>query len=115
MDYQGLVVWQRAMDLCDQVYKITDRFPENEIFRLTAQIHGSAISVPSNVAEGEGRLTRGERKQFLGHARGSLYELETQLTIARRVGYVVPEAVFETLAEVKRKLHGYMAYVQRQH
>jgi len=113
MDYQGLVVWQRAMDLCDEVYRITDSFPDRENFRLTAQIRGSAISVPSNVAEGEGRLTRGERKQFLGHARGSLYELETQLTIARRVGYPVSEAAFETLREVKRKLDGYMAYVQR--
>jgi four helix bundle protein len=112
MDYQGLLVWQRAMDLCHEVYRITDAFPEREIFKLTSQIRGSAISVPSNVAGGEGRLTRGERKQFLGHARGSLYEVETQLTIARRVGYSVPEGVFEAVRDVKRLLDGYLAYVQ---
>ena len=101
------------MDLCDEIYRITDSFPERENFRLTAQIRGSAMSVPSNVAEGEGRLTRGERKQFLGHARGSLYEAETQLMIARRVGYSVPDSVFETVSDVKRKLDGHLAYVQR--
>ena len=113
MDYQSLVVWQRAMDLCDEVYRITEKFPRREMFGLIAQMRESAVSVPSNIAEGEGRLTRGERRQFLGHARGSLFEVETQMLVARRVGYEPPVKVFDLIAEVKRILNGYIAYVQK--
>jgi four helix bundle protein len=114
MDYQGLLAWQSAMDLCDQIYRITDTFPRREIFGLTSQLRRSAVSVPSNIAEGEGRLSRGERRQFLGNARGSLYEVETQLLVARRAGYAVPNELFERVGDVKRKLDGYIGFVRRQ-
>jgi four helix bundle protein len=69
--------------------------------------------VPSNIAEGEGRLTRGEKRQFLGNARGSLYEVQTQGIIARRVGYVVPDAFFGRVASAESALEGYIRYVRK--
>src|ERR1700722_13943641 len=86
--YKELLVWQVAMGLVADVYRITRRFPREEVYGLTSQIQRSAVSVPSNIAEGQGRATRGEFIQFLGHSRGSLFELETQLTIAGELGYL---------------------------
>jgi four helix bundle protein len=99
------------MDLCDEVYAMTDGFPKREIFGLTAQLRDSASSVPSNIAEGEGRMTRGEKKQFLGHARGSLYEVETRSIIAKRRGYPVTGSVFKMIESTKSALDGYIRYV----
>jgi four helix bundle protein len=75
--YADLKVWQKAIDLVTDVYKHTKLFPKEEIYGLTSQIRRAAVSIPCNIAEGQGRLTRGEFKQFLGHARGSLPELQT--------------------------------------
>jgi len=80
--YQDLIAWQKAIALVKNVYEATSGFPQKETFGLTSQMRRSAVSIPSNIAEGQGRATRGEFHQFLGHARGSLYELETQLVIA---------------------------------
>ncbi len=113
MDYKDLLAWQRAMELCEQVYRLTDRFPGREIFGLTAQLRKSAVSVPSNIAEGQGRLTWGERRQFLSQARGSLFEVETQLIIAKRVGYVSADELFESLDEARRVLDGYIGFVRK--
>ena len=100
------------MDLCERTYRITESFPEREVFGLAAQLRKSAVSVPSNIAEGEGRLYPGERRHFLSHARGSLYELETQLLISRRVGHAIADEVFEALGEERRKLDNYLRYVR---
>ncbi len=113
MDYKDLLVSQQAMDLCEETYRITEDFSKREVFGLAAQLRKSAVSVPSNIAEGEGRLTSGERRQFVSQARGSLFELETQLLIARRIGYAFEESVFERLREERRTLEGYLAYVRR--
>jgi len=86
--YQDLRAWQRAIDLVERVYAITAKLPHEEMFGLRSQMRRCAVSVPSNIAEGQGRATRGEFQQFLGHARGSLYELETQVVVAARLGYV---------------------------
>ena len=86
--HHDLVAWQVALDLVEAVYRLTDRFPSNEQFGLTAQIRRAAVSVPSNVAEGAGRIGEREFLRFLGIARGSLSEVETQLHIAHRLGYV---------------------------
>jgi four helix bundle protein len=112
MDYKDLLVWQSAMDLCEETYRITDCFPGREIFGLTAQLRKSAVSIPSNIAEGEGRLTWGERRQFLSQARGSLFELETQFIIAKRVGYFA-SIPLERLSDSRRNLDGYIAYVRK--
>lgn len=80
--FKDLVVWQEAKAFALEVYVISDGFPKSEIYGMTAQIRRAAVSVPSNIAEGQGRLTKGEFMQFLGHARGSLLETITQLEIA---------------------------------
>jgi four helix bundle protein len=86
--YRELFVWQRAKSLAVEVYKHTDCFPRAEVYGLSSQIRRAAVSVASNIAEGQGRLTVGEFKQFLGNARGSLLELDTQLAIASDLGYL---------------------------
>ncbi len=89
--YKELAVWQKAMDLVMDVYRISANFPDEEKFGLIAQLRRAAVSVPSNIAEGQGRQTVGEFKQFLGHARGSLFEVETQLLIAKRLEWIAPQ------------------------
>jgi four helix bundle protein len=85
--FRDLVVWQRSIQLAAMIYRITSEFPKEEVYGLTSQIRRSAVSVPSNIAEGQGRLSTGEFRQFLGMARGSNCELQTQLEIARTLKY----------------------------
>lgn len=80
--YRELLVWQKAKALAAQMYKATANFPKTETYGLISQIRRAAVSVASNIAEGQGRLTNGEFRHFLGQARGSLLEVETQLAIA---------------------------------
>jgi four helix bundle protein len=84
--YQDLTVWQRAMEMIVEVYALTKAFPREEIFGLTSQVRRAAVSVASNIAEGRGRLSVGEFRQFLGTAQGSNFEVQTQLDLARRLG-----------------------------
>lgn len=86
--YQELIGWKKSRDLVAEIYRHTQSFPKDEIYGLTSQLRRAAVSIPSNIAEGQGRLTRGEFKQFLGHARGSAFEVETQLLIAEDLGYL---------------------------
>ena len=105
--FKKLVVWQRAIQLTVQVYNLTSSFPESERFGLTNQMRRAAVSVASNLAEGYGRASKGEYIQFLGHARGSSYEVETQLTIARKLGFGAEQPLAraeELCAEVGRML-----------
>ena len=81
--FRDLQVWQRAIQLCVAIYRLTKDFPRDELYGLSSQIRRAAVSVPSNIAEGHGRLNAGEYRQFLGIARGSNFELQTQLEIAR--------------------------------
>jgi len=90
--HYDLVAWQEAMNLVEAVYRDTESFPNKEVFGLTAQIRRSAISIPSNLAEGSGRNTRKELIQFIGISCGSLAELQTQLQLAVRLGYLGAEA-----------------------
>jgi four helix bundle protein len=85
--FKDLVVWQRAVQLTVQVYKLTASFPASEQFGLTNQLRRASVSVASNIAEGYGRTTKGEYLQFLGHARGSKCEVETQLIISAALGF----------------------------
>jgi four helix bundle protein len=89
--YRKLLVWQKAKALAVQIYKATEPFPRSEIYGLTSQIRRAAVSVASNIAEGQGRLTRGEFLHFLGQARGSLLELDTQIAIALDLTYLKPD------------------------
>jgi four helix bundle protein len=85
--FRDLQVWQKSMQLTVAIYRLTRDFPREEIYGLTGQIRRSAVSVPSNIAEGQGRLNTGEFRQFLGIARGSICELQTQLEIARSLRF----------------------------
>ena len=86
--YRELLVWQKARTLAVKIYRETQNLPKAEVYGLSSQMRRAAVSVPSNIAEGQGRLTAGEFQQFLGHARGSLLELDTQLAIAHDLGYL---------------------------
>ncbi len=86
--YRDLLVWQKAKALAVQIYRAKEQFPKAETYGLTSQIRRAVVSVPSNIAEGQGRLTCGEFLHFLGQARGSLLELDTQLAIALDLCYL---------------------------
>jgi four helix bundle protein len=86
--YTDLQAWQAAMDLAEEIYRITKSFPKEETYGLTIQLRRAAVSVPSNIAEGKGRSSDKELSQFLCHSRGSLFEIETQINLARRLGYL---------------------------
>src|SRR5260370_31534168 len=85
--YQELIGWKKGIELVTDIYRLTQQFPAKEIYGLTGQIRRAAVSIPSNIAEGQGRISRGEFKQFLGHARGSTFELESQILIAKNLAY----------------------------
>jgi four helix bundle protein len=109
--YRELIAWQKAIDLVTDIYECTRSFPESERFGLTSQLRRAAVSVPSNIAEGQGRATTGEFSQFLGHARGSLLEIETQIFIARNLEFFAPaqsNLLLGKCAEVGRILNGLM-------
>ena len=84
-NYQDLMVWQKAMDLVEVVYKISEDLPQAELYSLSNQIRRSAVSIPSNIAEGQKRLNRAETIHFSGIALGSVAELETQLILCKRL------------------------------
>ena len=86
--YKDLIIWKKAIDLVVDIYKIVKSFPREELYALSDQIKRSAVSVPSNIAEGQSRQHTGEFRQFLYIALGSLAELDTQLIIAHRLGYI---------------------------
>lgn len=102
-NYTDLVIWQKAMELGVEVYKLTQEYPKGEQFGLMAQTRGSSASVPANIAEGFGRNSKKEFARFLSIARGSLYELQTQLTIALRLVYIIPQT-YERLFERTREI-----------
>ena len=104
--YRDLVVWQRSMQLTLAVYRLTKDFPREEQYGLTSQIRRSAVSIPSNIAEGQGRLGNGEFRQFLGIARGSNCEVQTQLEIARSLNFGGPTLIdkAEALSNEIRKM-----------
>jgi len=114
--YRDLVVWNKAMELVTEIYRVSQSFPKEELFGLMSQIRRAAVSVPSNIAEGHGKLSRKEYQHFLGHARGSLAEVETQMTIAQNLGYLNAEVVSRMLdlsGEVGRILNGLLASLKR--
>ena len=109
--FRDLEVWQKAIQLTVAVYKLTSGFPDSEKFGLTNQMRRAAVSIASNIAEGCGRSTRGEYLQFLGHARGSCSEVETQIVIAKELRFGAKEQIDraeDICSEVGRMLGGVM-------
>jgi len=107
--YCDLIAWQKAIALVTETDRATQSFPDSERFGLTSQLRRAAVSVASNIAVGQGRQFTGEFKQFLGHARGSLLEVETQIFIARNLGYFSQERstnLIKRTEEAGRVLNG---------
>jgi four helix bundle protein len=107
--YKDLEVWQSAMELAVQVYRLTAMFPKEERYGLTSQMRRAAVSVPSNIAEGKGRSSDKELIQFLCHSRGSLFEIETQLEIGEQLGYSKTEdcdAIRRETARIGQMING---------
>jgi four helix bundle protein len=94
--YKDLLVWQKSMNLVTQIYEKSRSFPKEDTYGLTSQIRRCAVSVPSNIAEGYGRRTSGDYIRFLRIASGSLYELQTQMEIAKNLCYL-PESEFQKM------------------
>lgn len=95
--YKELIVWQKSMILVKEIYKISSSFPDNEKFGLTSQMRRASVSIPSNIAEGWGRLSRKSYIQFLRISRGSLFELETQILITKELNYISDSEIIENL------------------
>ena len=115
--YRDLVAWNKAMDLVTEIYRVTHNFPKEELFGLMSQLRRAAVSIPSNIAEGKGRLSKGEFRQFLGNARGSLAEVETQILIAQNLSYInEPETniLLTKVEEVGKILNGLLSAVKNQ-
>ena len=105
--FRDLFVWQKAMNLVTEVYAITKKFPQEELYGLTAQVRKSAVSIPSNIAEGHGRKSTKDYVRFLYIAIGSLFELQTQLEIGSNLKYVTRDKfdlTYESSREIERML-----------
>jgi len=101
--HKDLDVWKRGLDLVEKIYKITQKFPKEEIYSLTSQLRRASVSFPSNIAEGAARSSIKEYMQFLYIAVGSLSEIETQIMIAGRLGYLSSDSLLEEV-ELLRKM-----------
>ena len=115
--YQDLLVWQKGMALVKRIYEITRTFPNEEKFGLVSQMSRAAVSIPSNIAEGQARHTRGEFIQFISHAEGSNAELNTQLIIAIQLGYSTEQEAqeaFELMSDLRKMLNALRRKLQQQ-
>ena len=111
-NYQELIAWQKAMDLVVEVYTVSKSFPREEVYALTSQLRRAAVSIPSNIAEGQGRRTTADFLRHLSISYGSLREVETQMLIATRLHYLTErrcQDVLKVAAEVGRLLNGLMS------
>lgn len=116
--YRDLIVWQKGMTLVKRVYQITTTFPVDERFGLVTQMRRAAVSVPSNIAEGQARHTTGEFIQFVSHAEGSVAELDTQLILAIELGYCTESEVgdvFQLIVELQKMLNALRRQLATRH
>jgi four helix bundle protein len=114
--FKDLLVWQRSMGLVRSVYRCTDSFPKSEMSGLRSQLRRAAVSVPSNIAEGHGRLSDALFRTFLAQARGSLYEVQTQLMVSEDLGYIQHDLCAPLLSEsdeIARMLNGLLKSLER--
>ncbi|HEY2324590.1 MAG TPA: four helix bundle protein [Thermoanaerobaculia bacterium] len=113
--FQDLAAFQRSMELVEKIYEVTESFPKTELYGLTSQLRRASISVMSGIAEGEARLTPGEWRQMLSHARGSLFEVEAQLLAAQRLRFLDEKTSATLNVHIKRTgaaLLGLIRFVQ---
>lgn len=116
-NFKDLIAWQKAMDLVELVYRLSSQFPADERFGLTSQLRRAVVSIPSNIAEGQGRNSPGDFGRFLSIAYGSLREVETQPLIAVRLKFIDPtqyQPVQELCDETGRILNGLMNSLRKE-
>jgi four helix bundle protein len=114
--YRDLIVWQKAMLLVTLVYRVTSQFPKSELYGLVSQARRSAVSIPSNIAEGYGRNSTNDYLRFLRIANGSLYEMQTQIEIAVNLGYIPRDSfnkIYEDSREIERMLSSMIKKIQK--
>ncbi len=117
MYYKDLTVWQKSMELVKEIYYLVKKLPKEEMYSFSDQMRRAAVSIPSNIAEGNGRKSLTDYARFLDIARGSEYELETQLQICIMLGYLTEKETanaFELITEVGKMLHTLINKVQNQ-
>jgi four helix bundle protein len=113
--YRDLKAWQKGIELVVEIYASTRTFPKDEVYGLAGQLRRAAVSVPSNIAEGKGRSTDKELVLFLHHARGSIFEVETQVTVAGRLGYITQarmDRLEDLSGEIAKMLNGLIKAVK---
>jgi four helix bundle protein len=107
--YRDLLVWQKGIDLVKEIYLLSDQFPNQEIYGLTNQIRRAAVSIPSNIAEGQGRNNNKEFRRYLKIALGSIAEIDTQLEISRSLGFITNEQTNQfqnKITDLRRMIYG---------
>ena len=107
-DYRDLLIWQKSIALVKEIYLLSQRFPTTEVYGLSNQIRRAAVSIPSNIAEGQSRQHTGEFRQFLHVALGSLAEVDTQLIIAKELSYIPKEntsTAENLIIELRKMIH----------
>ena len=117
MDYKDLQIWQQGILLCENIYKITKKFPSEEKYNLTSQINKCAVSIPSNIAEGHGRISPKEFLRFCNISRGSLNELETQIIIANKLNLISDQDtknIREKITILMKKLRAFQSKLSQQ-
>ena len=113
-NFRELDVWKKAVELATRIYKLTDDYPKQEMYGLTSQIRRCTVSISSNIAEGAGRRSRNEFRQFLNIAMGSCYELETQLTISKNLDYIRVnnyDELIDLLTEIQKMIYALIKYL----
>ncbi len=108
LSHKKLVVWQKSIDLVNEIYTLTAEFPSTELFGITSQLRRSAVSIPSNIAEGSARSSNSERRRFLEIARSSLVELDTQLEIALNLQLCSEDDV-QSITETMNRMFGLLS------
>jgi len=107
-DFRDLIVWQKAHHFVLQVYKITDDFPDNEMYGLTSQFRRAAVSIPANIVEGFKKKTKPDKARFMNIAQGSIEECRYYLILANDLGYGVTSKLMNSLEEVSKLLESYL-------
>ncbi|MFD2568163.1 four helix bundle protein [Pseudotenacibaculum haliotis] len=110
-NFKKLKIWHKAMELCKGIFRITDKFPKSELYSLTSQMNRSAVSVPSNIAEGSSRSSEKEFKRYLEISMGSLFELQTQIMLSNYKGYLNEEkleSIEKQTEELQKMISGFM-------
>ncbi len=114
-NFRELKIWQRSMDLAEQVYKVVALFPKEEKFGLISQLKRCAVSIPSNISEGAGRATKKQFQHFLEFSMGSCNELQTQMELSKRFGYIDDEVAHKVTDETNQVYRMILAFYNSLH